>query len=96
MEKLTWLNQHYMKEATPRALGETFKRYLPASYLEGESVPDLSRTLQDRVRSLIQEKVGVAEIKSVEVRIEEIVTQQKKEVVAEEPEPVPPPAGEVP
>ena len=56
MEKLTWLNQHYMKEATPRTLGETFKRYLPASYLEGESVPDLGVVAQaqrERARTLV-------------------------------------------
>lgn len=60
----------------------------------GESVPELSRKLQSRVRKLMEEKVGVSEIKSIEIRIEEIVNE--KLPVNRELEPVPPPAGEVP
>lgn len=60
----------------------------------GESVPDMSRKLQGRVRKLIEEKVGVSEIKNIEIRVEEIVNA--KPPAKNKIEPVAPPAGEVP
>ena len=60
----------------------------------GESVPDMSRKLQSRVRKLIEEKVGVSEIKSIAIRVEEIVNA--KPTAKNKIEPVAPPAGEVP
>ena len=63
----------------------------------GAPIPEISRMLQERARSTIQEKVGISDIRDVEVKVEEIV--RDKDSLANrsvEPTPKPPPAGETP
>jgi uncharacterized alkaline shock family protein YloU len=61
----------------------------------GAPIPEISRLLQERARLLIQERVGISDIRDVEVRVEEIV--RDKESPVQQTTPVaPPPAGETP
>jgi len=81
---------------TPKVLAEEngLSILLEVDVRSGESVPDMSRKLQERVRKLIEEKVGVSEINNIEIRVEEIVNA--KPPANNKIEPVAPPAGEVP
>lgn len=60
----------------------------------GSPIPEISRMLQERARMLIEQKIGIADIRNMEVKVEEIVNE--KESASQEIKPVPPPAGEVP
>jgi len=60
----------------------------------GAPIPEISRMLQERARLLIEQKIGIADIRNIEVKVEEIVND--KELATQEIKPVPPPAGEVP
>lgn len=60
----------------------------------GSPIPEISRMLQERARLLIEQKIGIADIRNMEVKVEEIVNE--KEVASQEIKPMPPPAGEVP
>jgi hypothetical protein len=63
----------------------------------GAPIPEISRMLQERARLTIQEKVGISDIRDVEVKVEEIV--RDKDSLASrtvESVPKPPPAGEPP
>lgn len=63
----------------------------------GAPIPEVSRMLQERARLTIQEKIGISDIRDVEVKVEEIVREkdnfQNKSI---ELTPKPPPAGETP
>lgn len=63
----------------------------------GAPIPEISRMLQERARSTIQEKVGISDIRDVEVKVEEIV-RDKDSLASRSPEtkPKPPLAGETP
>jgi succinate dehydrogenase/fumarate reductase cytochrome b subunit len=76
------------------ALDESLLVVLEVRVRAGAPIPEISRLLQERARLLIQEKVGIADIREVEVKIEEIV--RDKDTKAQTITPVPPPAGEVP
>jgi hypothetical protein len=59
----------------------------------GAPIPEISRMLQERARSLIQEKIGISDIRDVEVKVEEIV--REKETKTQPITPLaPPPNGE--
>lgn len=63
----------------------------------GAPIPEISRMLQERARLTIQEKVGISDIRDVEVKVEEIVRDKDASSPKRiEPEPKPPPAGETP
>jgi len=61
---------------------------------EGAPIPEISRMLQERARQLVQEKIGIADIRQVEVKIEEIVKEKEKEARPLEITPMPPTPGE--
>jgi len=74
-----------------RVLDESLHVMLEIRVRSGAPIPEISRMLQERARILIQEKVGIADIHDVEVKVEEIVQEKSSEVSRQ-----PPPAGEVP
>lgn len=59
----------------------------------GAPIPELCRMLQERARSLVQDKIGVAAIREVEIKVEEIV--KDKDAPPTEMAPPPSRAGEV-
>lgn len=68
---------------------ETLDVLLEVRIKAGAPIPEVSRMLQERARSLIQEKVGVSDIRDIEVKIEEII--REKETKAQALTPVAPP-----
>jgi len=60
----------------------------------GTHIPEVGRLLQDRTRKLIQEKIGISEVRDIEVKIVEIA--REKDAKPAELTPLPPPAGETP
>ncbi len=80
------------------ALDENLDVVLEIRVKSGSPIPEVSRQLQDRARYLIQERIGISEIRDIQVKVEEIVKEKEKErdPRAQEITPLPPPAGEVP
>lgn len=77
-----------------RILDESLDVTLEIRVRSGAPIPEICRMLQERARNLIQEKIGIAAIREVEVKVEEIVKDEKskpQEAVAQ-----PPLAGEEP
>lgn len=60
----------------------------------GAPIPEVSRMIQERARLLIEERIGIADIRGIEVKVEEIVSEKEQSI--HDIKPVPPPAGEVP
>ena len=77
-----------------RALDESLDVMLEVRVREGAPIPEISRMLQERARQLVQEKIGIADIRQVEVKIEEIVKEKEKEARPLEITPMPPTPGE--
>lgn len=61
----------------------------------GAPIPELSRMLQERARTLIQERIGISDIRDIEVKIEEIIREKESSVQPITPV-APPPAGDTP
>jgi len=76
------------------ALNEGLDVTLEIKVRAGAPIPEISRMLQERARMLIEQKIGIADIRSIEIKVEEIVNE--KESASQEIKSVPPPAGEVP
>ncbi|HMO49741.1 MAG TPA: hypothetical protein PKE26_02425 [Kiritimatiellia bacterium] len=81
---------------TPRvtALDESLDVVMEVKIRSGAPVPDISRMLQERARQIIHDKIGIADIRGIEIKIEEIV--KEKEPKAQEITPMPPPTGDTP
>ncbi|HMO05405.1 MAG TPA: hypothetical protein PKC67_06180 [Kiritimatiellia bacterium] len=77
-----------------RVLDESLDVTLAVRVRAGAPIPEICRMLQERARALIQEKIGVAAIRDVEVKVEEIIKNDEAKPL--EITPKPPPAGEVP
>jgi len=57
VEKLQWLNQHYMKQMTPEQLAEELQYYIKQAELDISNGPDLvdvMRVYQDRCSTLVE------------------------------------------
>lgn len=57
IEKLQWLNQHYMKQMTPAELGSSLQFYLDRAGLEVTDGPELERVMavyQERCSTLVE------------------------------------------
>ncbi|HMP89965.1 MAG TPA: hypothetical protein PJ991_07180 [Kiritimatiellia bacterium] len=76
------------------AMDESLEVVMEVKVRAGTPIPEVSRMLQERARVLINEKIGVSEIRDIEVKVEEIV--REKDVKAQEIISKPPPAGETP
>lgn len=77
-----------------RVLDESLDITLEIRVRSGAPIPEICRMLQERARIVIQEKVGVAAIRDVEIKVEEIV--KEKESKAQDVVSLPPPTGDVP
>lgn len=76
------------------AYDENLSVVLEVKVRAGTQIPEIGRLLQDRTRKLIQEKIGISDVRDIEVKIVEIA--KDKEAKPAEFTPVPPPAGETP
>ena len=57
VEKLQWLNQHYMKQMTPQQLAETLQFYIEQAKLDVSNGPDLvdvMKVYQERCATLVE------------------------------------------
>ena len=81
---------------TPKvsALDESLDVVMEVKVRSGAPIPEISRLLQERARMLIHEKIGISDIRDIEVKVEEIV--REKESMSQEITPKPPPAGDTP
>lgn len=81
---------------TPKvsARDEALDVVLQVKIKAGAPIPEVSRMLQERTRLMIQEKVGIQDIRDVEVKVEEIV-REKEHPVHRVTSPGPPPAGDI-
>jgi len=77
-----------------RALDESLEVVLEVEVRAGAPIPEISRLLQERARNLINEKIGIADIRDIEVKVEKVV--QEKTARSQEIAPMPPPAGDTP
>ena len=62
-EKLLWLNQHYIKEAPNRRLGELLGGHLETNGITGadpERLPQIVDTLKERAKTLVEMAGGAA------------------------------------
>ena len=59
-----------------RALDESLDVTLEVRVRAGAPIPEISRMLQERARTLIQEKIGIADIHEIEIKVEEIVREK--------------------
>jgi len=73
---------------------ESLSVVLEVKVRAGTHIHELSRLLQDRTRNLIQEKIGISEVRDIEVRVVQIA--REKESKPAEITPRAPPAGETP
>lgn len=76
------------------ALNEGLEVVLQVSVRAGTPIPEVSKMLQERARRLIEDRVGIADIRSVEIKVEEIVSELGSD--AQEIKSMRPPTGEVP
>lgn len=85
-----------IQQLTPnvRVLDESLDVTLAIRVRAGAPIPEICRMLQERARAVIQEKIGVAAIRDVEVKVEEIIKDETAKPLDITPKP--PPAGEVP
>ena len=76
-----------------RVLDESLDVTLEIRVRAGAPIPEICRLIQERARTVIQEKIGVAAIRDVEIKVEEIIKDKDAKVQELAPQP---PTGEVP